>query len=319
MNDGRDPTRPRVGEVEDRPEIAETVLDRRARQRQSCAGVDAPKLLRGLAGRVLDRLRFIEHDRAPGRGDESVHVAHRRRVRGDDHVGAGDLGLELVGRGARRAVVHDDPQSWCEACSFSRPVTDDRGRRDHQGPAVTGRPGKMGKDGRRLAKPHVECETPAEAGRVEEPDPGDRFGLIGAQGAGEAVRLGDRRHRHLAGTSNDVVGPTVAVDDDTAGERRPTETDRLAQDLRPGELRHTLALGERNRCLLHIESIDLDPLATRLHERTRLARESSNVVSGQLDIVEQDRPGDVAELVRPDGRACRRLREQSQRRSRLAP
>ena len=66
----RDERRPRadearVGEVEDRPQVAEPVLDRRAGEREPGAGRDAAQLLGGLAGRVLDRLRLVEHDRAP--------------------------------------------------------------------------------------------------------------------------------------------------------------------------------------------------------------------------------------------------------------
>ena len=52
----------RVHEVEDRPEVAEAVLDRRSREREPGAGGDEPQLLRRVVGRVLDHLRFVEHD-----------------------------------------------------------------------------------------------------------------------------------------------------------------------------------------------------------------------------------------------------------------
>ena len=42
---------------------------------------------------------------------ERVDVAHRGAVGRDHDVGVGDLGRDLVGRGAARAVVHDDPQA----------------------------------------------------------------------------------------------------------------------------------------------------------------------------------------------------------------
>ena len=54
-----------VGEVEDRPQVADAVLDRRAGQRQPCAGGDPAQRLRGFARRVLDRLRLVEHHRRP--------------------------------------------------------------------------------------------------------------------------------------------------------------------------------------------------------------------------------------------------------------
>ena len=54
-----------VGEIEDRPQVAEPVLDRRAGERDARAGRDPPELLGGLARRVLDRLRLVEHDPCP--------------------------------------------------------------------------------------------------------------------------------------------------------------------------------------------------------------------------------------------------------------
>ena len=86
----------------------------------------------------------------------------------------------------------------------------------------------------------------------------------------------------------------------------------------PVSVRDRLALLERRRGLLEVDPIDLDPPAARLHQRARLLGEPADVGRGQLDVVEQDRPRDVAELVRADHRAARRLGEQAQRRLRLA-
>ena len=65
--------------------------------------------------------------------------------------------------------------------------------------AVAGRAGEVGEHGRRLAEAHVERQAAAEPGGVEEADPGQRLGLVGAQLADEALGLGDRRRRRLAG------------------------------------------------------------------------------------------------------------------------
>ena len=94
------PDEARIGEVEDRPEVADAVLDRRAGQRQPRASGDAPQLLGGLAGRVLDRLRLVEHDRGPLDGGQRLDVAHGGGVGGDHDVGLGDLLLELRVAGA---------------------------------------------------------------------------------------------------------------------------------------------------------------------------------------------------------------------------
>ena len=66
-----------VGEVEDRPQVAEAVLDRRAGEREAAAGRDAAQLLRGLVGRVLDGLRLVEDDAVP----RAIGRAPRRRGR----------------------------------------------------------------------------------------------------------------------------------------------------------------------------------------------------------------------------------------------
>ena len=127
---------PGVGEVEDRPQVAEAVLDRRAGEGEPGAGRDAAQLLRGLVGRVLDGLGLVEDDAVPGQLGQRLDVAHRGAVGGDDEVGAGHLGLELLGRRAGGAVVHDDPEVGREPGRFGRPVADDGRRGDHQCRAV---------------------------------------------------------------------------------------------------------------------------------------------------------------------------------------
>ena len=100
-----------VGEVEDRPQVAEAVLDRGAGEGEPGAGVDAAQHLRGLVGVVLDGLGLVEHEAVPVVLLEGLDVAHRGAVGGDDDVGAGHLRLQLLGRRARRAVVHDDAEA----------------------------------------------------------------------------------------------------------------------------------------------------------------------------------------------------------------
>ena len=78
------------------------------------------------------------------------------------------------------------------------------------------------------------------------------------------------------------------------------------------------ALGERSCRLFEVDPVDLDPAAAGLHERAGLPGELRHLGRGELDVVEEHRPGDVAELVRSDHRAGRRLGEQPQRRRRLA-
>ena len=110
MNCGRLPTRPgfvksRIAQRSPRPfSIGVPVSATRVRAR------DAAQLLRRVVRGVLDRLRLVEDDARPLDPGDRVDVAHRGAVGRDDDVGVGDLGRDLVGRGAVRAVVHDDAQ-----------------------------------------------------------------------------------------------------------------------------------------------------------------------------------------------------------------
>ena len=98
-----------------------------------------------------------------------------------------------LGRRSRRAVVDDDPQPGRETRRLGRPVADDRRRGDDERGAVARRAREVGEHGRGLAEPHVERQASAELGGVEEADPRQRLGLVGAQLADEALGLGDRR------------------------------------------------------------------------------------------------------------------------------
>ena len=65
MNCGRGADESGVGEVEDGPEVAEAVLDRRAGERHLQAGVGMrAQLLGGVVGGVLDGLGLVEHQAA---------------------------------------------------------------------------------------------------------------------------------------------------------------------------------------------------------------------------------------------------------------
>ena len=102
MNDGRDPTRPglvksRIAHRSPSPfSIGVPVSASRVRAwiRRSCCEVS-------LAGFLIACASSSTIVR-PRRRGERVDVAHGGGVGGDHDVGVGDLGFELVGRGARR-------------------------------------------------------------------------------------------------------------------------------------------------------------------------------------------------------------------------
>ncbi len=183
-----------VGEVEDGPQVAEAVLDRRAGEGDAGAGRDAAQLLGGLVGRVLDGLRLVEHDPAPGDGGQGLDVADRGAVGGDDDVGAGDRVGRARGaaaRGWRRGARRTSRPGVKRAASAAQLPTTAGGAMTRAGPSPA-RAGQVGEHGGRLAEAHVERQAAAELDRVEEAEPGERLGLVAAQLADEARRAGDR-------------------------------------------------------------------------------------------------------------------------------
>ena len=314
----RPPTRPGVGEVEDRPEVAEAVLDRGAGEGEPGAGADAPQHLGRLVGVVLDGLGLVEHEAVPVVLLEGLDVAHGGAVGGDDDVGAGHLRLQLLGRGPGRTVVHDDPQAGREASRLGGPVADDGRRRDHQRRTAAHGAGEVGEHGGRLAEAHVEGEAAAELDGVEEAEPAERLGLVRAQLADEALGPGDRRRRGGAGLLEQVGDPAAALHGEAGAEGRALEADDLAQDLGAGQLLGAGPLGEGGGGLLEVDAVELHPLAVRPHERAGLGGQPGDVGGGELDVVEHRRPAHVAELVGADHRLAGGLDEEAQRRRGLA-
>ncbi len=115
--------------------------------------------------------------------------------------------------------MHDHAQPGGEARRFGGPVAHDRRRCDHErGPAL-GFDQEVGEHGRRLAQAHVERQAAADAGGVEEAEPGERLGLVAAQLAVEALGRVRGFARQLARGGQEVGGPPSAFDADAAGQR----------------------------------------------------------------------------------------------------
>src|SRR5581483_50446 len=157
--------------------------------------------------------------------------------------------------------MNHDRQTGREPRRLRSPVTDDRGRSDHERRAIAARGGDVGEDGWRLAETHVEGEASAEADGVEEAEPGERLGLIAAQLAVEPGRRRDRLEGDVLGFGEDVCRPTRAFDLYAASEWRTFEPDGLPQDLGARERRFRLPLGEGGRSLGQVGAVELDPLA----------------------------------------------------------
>jgi hypothetical protein len=323
---GPGPQQARVGEVQDRPQVAQAVLDGRAGEGDAAAGRDAAQLLGHVAGRVLDGLGLVEDDPGPLEVAQGVDVAHGRAVRRDDHVGPPGLCRQLVGRRPGRAVVDDDAQAGREAGRLGRPVPDHRGRGDDQGrPAGgsrLGRPGgdagQVGQHGRRLAQPHVQGQAAPEAAGVEERQPGQGLGLVAAQGPDEAGGVGDGLGGHRPGAGQQVGGPSRAPHAGAPRQRGLLEADRVAQHLGAGEAGPGRPLGQGGGRLVEVDPVDLDPAAPRVDQGPGVGGEAADVVGGELHVVEHRRPADVGQLVGADHRRVHGLGRQAQRRTGLA-
>ena len=165
--------------------------------------------------------------------------------------------------------------------------------------------GEVGEHGRRLAEAHVERQAAAELGGVEEAEPGQRLGLVGAQLADEALRAGDRRGRRLAGASRRCRWPSCCRGRTTPPARPdPSSPMLVAQDLGAGELGDR---GSRSASAAAAFSRSTRSTSTHLPRDCTSGRawraKLGDLGGGQLDVVEQHRPGDVAELVGADDRA----------------
>ena len=95
-----------VGEIEDGPEVAETVLDRGAGQGHPGVGGQPPQLLSGVALVVLDDLGLVDDDPPPVDGGQGVDVAHGGGVGGQHHVVSGRQPADGLALGPSRAVMH---------------------------------------------------------------------------------------------------------------------------------------------------------------------------------------------------------------------
>ena len=108
------PEKARADEVEDRPDLGETIFDRRTRERELAIGLEPLGRARRRRERVLDVLRFVQDDVAPVELREELLVATEKRVARDDDLRVFELVLPLLSLGAmpelvlerRRELVH---------------------------------------------------------------------------------------------------------------------------------------------------------------------------------------------------------------------
>ncbi len=174
-----------------------------------------------------------------------------------------------------------------------------RGDDDQRGPVALG-PAQVGEHGGGLAQAHVEGQAAAQLGGVEVAQPGQGLGLVAAQLALEPGGPGDRVGGDQAGLVEQVGGPAAALHRQAAGQGGALQAHRVAEDLGPGELGGVGPLGQRGRRLLEVGPVELDPPPVGADQRSGLGGQARDLGRGELDVVEQGGPADVAELVGAD-------------------
>ena len=204
------PEQARIDEVEDRPQVAEAVLDRRAGQRDAGIGLERLDRLGLLGRRVLDRLRLVDDGQAPAGGTEPGH-ARQGPVAGDDEIGTGEvlrgIRLQLLGRHGR-GVGDKRLQARREPCDLRGPVGEQRGRRDEQarprliaGFTFQHQQQRQHLDG--LAEAHVVGEAGAEPEPGKQIEPLHAHHLIGPESGLE---------RWAGIDAGEPVGPAQALE-----------------------------------------------------------------------------------------------------------
>ncbi len=166
----------RRDEVEDRPDLAQAVLDGCPAQGETTIRAQALGRARRGAQRVLDLLGLVDDDVAPVDLLEHLLVAPQERVARDDHVGVLELVLPLAALGP---VPEGMAQRRREAVHLAEPVGHDaRGGDDERLERLAlaldlrvlvlhGE--QQGERLDRLAEPHVVGQDAAAADLVEEP------------------------------------------------------------------------------------------------------------------------------------------------------
>lgn len=180
-------------EMEQRPEFAEVVLQRRAGQAQAMpcrqlAGGDG-----GLGGGVLDVLRLVEDQQVEPPLAQLGGVAWQQGIGGQHQVVLVDAGEVAAPTGA---VQGQHAQIGSEALGLVQPVGDQAGGHHHQRRRVKP-PGLLFQEhvGQRLqglAQPHVVGQHAAAVEFAQGLHPAQAFELVGPQFGAQALRRGRR-------------------------------------------------------------------------------------------------------------------------------
>ena len=179
----------RVEEVEQRPQLVQVVLQRRAREQQRVREVEAADGLRDLRGVVLDHVALVDDQVAPPRavGELRLHGGRLGHLeRGDDDVDVGRALAERLHEALALLQVArvqlDGAQLRAEALELGHPRGEHRERRDDQvRPADALDELEVGEEGdglQRLAQAHLVREDGIDAAPVHAHQPAQPAQLV---------------------------------------------------------------------------------------------------------------------------------------------
>ena len=196
-------------EFEERTQIVERVLQRRAGEQETPASPQRAERLRGLRAAVLQVLCLVGEDEVEPDRLEQRAVARERAVGGEHEV----VRREVLRRQPALAVMDEHAQPRREPGALAPPVLQQRCRHDDQrrvgrglrsapGLAPVGRwrafprhRGQQRQRLRRFAEAHFVGEDAPELFAIKVPEPRDAEALVGTQRRREPVRHGRRRER----------------------------------------------------------------------------------------------------------------------------
>ena len=184
-----------VEEVEDRPEVVETILDGGAGEGEAVRGGEGAGGLRLAGGGVLDELGFVEDKGLPLDAAEAGVVAPEVAIGGEDDIDLTGATHKGVAEGTFGAAVAVDAKAGGPVGELAFPHGQDgegghdesgRGAREEKGDGLQG-----------LAEAHIvgKADTETVGGGLHEP--ADALGLIRTKHLAEGQIAGGRRG-HLA-------------------------------------------------------------------------------------------------------------------------
>ena len=276
------------GPVEDRPEIGEAVLDRRAGEGDPAGHGQRPQRASRARQGVLGVLGLVGDDQPPRLLGQDAVIAAHHAVGGEHEPVGGD-----VAHGAVPAVETPDRQSGRESLDLALPVGQQRGRADHQSrPALANGLLLLAPQVQRdhlhgLAEAHVVGQAAAEAQLGQCRHPRHPSPLVGPQRRRQPRRL---RGIGLLLERGEAVGQRRDRPHDRGRDHLAIDLDRAAESRAEG----VAAVHPRpTPQLRHQVGVHHHPPTAHAHERSLRLGQHGELLGRQVVAVHRDGPAEL--------------------------